>query len=106
MDFLGIICRHLVYLLMNIRVDRNLETYKCYTFLKIGNNEGCDITVRLLNALYTVWTSLEVVRQQFTANMDSATKLLFLQDFPKYLDMKTALLSVRSSTRSKADDGH
>ena len=80
---------------MNIRVDRNLETYKCYTFLKIGNNEGCDITVRLLNALYTVWTSLEVVRQQFTANMDSATKLLFLQDFPKYLDMKTALLSVR-----------
>ena len=37
----------------------------------------------------------EVVRQQFTANMDSATKLLFLQDFPKYLDLKSALLSVR-----------
>ena len=37
----------------------------------------------------------EVVRQQYTANMDSATKLLFLQEFPRYLDMKTALLSVR-----------
>ena len=37
----------------------------------------------------------EVVRQQFTANMDSATKLLFLQDFPKYLDLKSALLYVR-----------
>ena len=27
--FLGIICRHLVDLLMDIRVDGNLETYKC-----------------------------------------------------------------------------
>ena len=25
---------------MDIRVDRNLETYKCYTFLEMGNDEG------------------------------------------------------------------
>ena len=32
---------------MDIRVDRNLETYKCYTFLEMGNDEGYDYKVNL-----------------------------------------------------------
>ena len=37
----------------------------------------------------------EVVRQNHTAQMDSHTKLLFLQDFPRFSDVKTTLLSMR-----------
>ena len=37
----------------------------------------------------------EVVRQKYTAQMDSNTKLLFLQEFPRYLDLKSTLLSMR-----------
>ena len=37
----------------------------------------------------------EIVRQRFTAEMDSNTKLLFLQDFPRFQDVKTTLLSRR-----------
>ena len=32
---------------MDIRVDRNLETYKCYTFLEMGKDEGYDNKVKL-----------------------------------------------------------
>ena len=35
----------------------------------------------------------EVVRQNHTAQMDSHTKLLFLQEFPRFSDVKTTLLS-------------
>ena len=37
----------------------------------------------------------EVVRHWFTAEMDTNTKLLFLQDFPKFVDVKSSLLSRR-----------
>ena len=37
----------------------------------------------------------EVVRQKYTAQMDPSSKLLFLQEFPSFLDMKTALLAQR-----------
>ena len=37
----------------------------------------------------------EVVRQNHTAQMDSHTKLLFLQEFPRFSDVKTTLLSMR-----------
>ena len=37
----------------------------------------------------------EVVRQKYTAQMDSNTKLLFLQEFPRYLDLKSTMLSKR-----------
>ena len=32
---------------MDIRVDRNLETYKCYTFLEMGKDKGYDKKVKL-----------------------------------------------------------
>ena len=37
----------------------------------------------------------EVVRQKYTSHMDSSTKLHFLQEFPRFLDVKSAMLSVR-----------
>ena len=37
----------------------------------------------------------EVVRQKYTAQMDPDSKLLFLQEFPSFLDLKTALLAQR-----------
>ena len=37
----------------------------------------------------------ETVRQKFTAELDPSSKLIFLQDFPKFLDIKKQLLSRR-----------
>ena len=37
----------------------------------------------------------EVVRQKYTAQMDPDSKLLFLQEFPSFLDLKSALLAQR-----------
>ena len=37
----------------------------------------------------------ELVRQRFTSEMDSNTKLMFLQDFPKFVDVKSTLLRKR-----------
>ena len=37
----------------------------------------------------------ETVRQKFTAELDPSSKLIFLQDFPKFLDIKRQLLSKR-----------
>lgn len=37
----------------------------------------------------------EVVRQWYTAEMDPNTKLLFIQDFPKFVDVKSSLLTRR-----------
>ena len=37
----------------------------------------------------------EVVRQKYTAQLNPNSKLLFLQEFPSFLDLKTALLAQR-----------
>ena len=43
---------------MGIRVYRNLETYKCYTFLEMGNDEGYDYKVNLRISFTLTFTLL------------------------------------------------